>query len=95
MCYGGCDCRRCSGEPPVIKKSDRQQCSDDWKELTSKKPVVIFDKNYEGFEALYDMDRDVCEAVDADCNPKAKKVLRGEYEGTVRVTITYIPKGKS
>jgi hypothetical protein len=32
MCYGGCDCQRCSGEPPVIKKSDRQQCSDDWQE---------------------------------------------------------------
>lgn len=29
MCYGGGDCQRCRGEPPVIKKSDRQQCRDD------------------------------------------------------------------
>jgi len=76
------------------KKSDRQQCSDDWKDFISNKPVVIFDKKYEGFESLYDLDRDVCEAVDADFNPLAKKHLAGEYEGTVQVIMVYTPKGK-
>jgi hypothetical protein len=39
MCYGGCDCRRCSGEPIAPKKSDRQQCSDDWAEIVKVKSV--------------------------------------------------------
>jgi hypothetical protein len=76
-----------------MKKSDRQQTSDDWKELTSNKPVIIFDKKYEGFESLYDLDRDICEAVDPDFNPLAK-MLAGEYEGTVQVIMVYTPKGK-
>jgi len=25
MCYGGCDCRRCGGDPPVIKNADRHK----------------------------------------------------------------------
>lgn len=78
----------------MAKKSDRQQCRDDWKALTSNKPVVIFDKKYVGFESLYDMDRDVCEAVNTDYNPLAA-ALEGEYEGTVQVIITYTPKGKT
>jgi hypothetical protein len=73
------------------KKSDRQQCSDDWKELTSKKHTIIFNKKYVGFESLYDMERDICEAIDSDNN----SVLIGEYQGTVHVLITYTPKGKS
>jgi len=93
MCYGGCDCQRCSGEPPIIRKSDRQQCSDDWKELTSKKPIVIFDKNYEGFEAMADINRDISEAFDGDYNPKST-ILSGEFQGTVAITITYTPKSK-
>lgn len=74
----------------MAKKSDRQQCSDDWKELTrSTKPVVVFDKKYEGFESLYDIERDICEAIDA--NP----ILEGEFQGTVQVIIVYTPKGKT
>lgn len=100
MCYGGCDCQRCSGEPPVIKKSDRQQCSDDWKEHMSwlkvherknNDPMVIFHKEYEGFEALADVERDVGEAFNGDYNPKSS-ILMGEYQGTVTVTITYTPE---
>lgn len=78
----------------MAKKSDRQQCSDDWKELTAKRPKVIFTKDYEGFESLYDLGRDVCEAVDAVYNPQAT-VLEDEFQGTVRVTITYTPEKKS
>jgi len=78
----------------MAKKSDRQQCSDDWKELTAKRPKVIFTKDYEGVESLYDLGRDVSEAVDDDYNPKAK-ILMGEFQGTVTVTITYTPENKS
>jgi len=73
---GECTCRR---------------CSDDWKDLTANKSVVLFEKKYEGFESLADIDRDVSEAFDGDFNPPAE-VLLGEFQGTVTVTITYTPK---
>jgi hypothetical protein len=75
----------------MAKKSDRQQCSDDWKELTAKRPKVIFKKEYVGFEAIADIDRDVCEAFDTDFNPLAEQIP-DEHQGTVTVTITYTPE---
>jgi len=83
MCYGGCDCQRCSGEPPVIKTPKH-----------AKKPIVIFDQKYEGFESLQDWDRDMSEAIQDDYNPAAK-VLNGEFEGTLQVIMVYTPKEKS
>lgn len=91
MCYGGCDCQRCSGEPPTLKKNDRQQCSDDWGELTSHTPKVIFEKDYIGFESLYDWERDLLETLQLDLNPKAYMV-QGKFRGTMRVVVTYIPE---
>ena len=52
--------------------------------------TIIFSKEFRGFEALQDWDRDMSEAIQSDYNPAAA-VLNGEYEGTVLVTITYIP----
>ena len=52
MCYGGCDCQRCSGEPPVLK-SDRQLCSDDWKDLTSAKEKSITVYKIQNPEGLF------------------------------------------
>jgi len=49
---------------------------------------VIFEKEYHGFEDIYDMSRDVMEAFDADFNDEVKD-LPGEFQGTVKVTITY------
>ena len=78
-----------------MKKSDRQQCSDDWKELTPKTPIVIFEQEYEGFEAAADIGRDVYEAFDSNFNPPAE-ALPPEFQGTITVTIHYTPpKGKS
>lgn len=93
MCYGGCDCERCAGKPLAERNSDRQQCSDDWEKMTSEKPVVIFDKLYPGVDTLADIDMDINEAISSEYNPKAH-VLNGAFQGTVQVTITYIPKGK-
>jgi len=53
--------------------------------------MVLFQKDYVGFEALYDLGRDVSEAIDSAYNPAAA-ILQGEYQGTVRVTITYEPE---
>lgn len=55
---------------------------------TSKPPVVLFDRTYHGFESLNDYFSDVHEAVDADLNPTMKDVP-GEFQGKVRVTVTY------
>lgn len=52
--------------------------------------MIIFHKNYEGFESLSDIDRDVAEALDSDFNPVAENI-QGEFDGTVRVVITYTP----
>lgn len=72
--------------------SDRQQCSDDWKEMIASRPRVIFQKKYGGFESLYDIERDISEAFNPDFNPAAKDIP-GEFQGTVQVTITYTPEG--
>lgn len=51
---------------------------------------VIFHKDYDGWESLQDWDRDMSEAIQSDMNTEAW-MLNGEFEGTVRVTITYLP----
>ena len=48
----------------------------------------IFNKDYEGFESLYDIQRDVIECFDPAFNEEAKDIP-GEFQGTVNVTITY------
>ena len=53
--------------------------------------MVLFQKDYVGFEALADIERDLSEALDSDSNPAAA-IRQGEYQGTVRVTITYEPE---
>lgn len=56
--------------------------------------MILFDKKYEGFESLSDLDRDISEAFDADFNPAAAGIP-GEFQGTVRVQITYTEEPKS
>jgi len=51
-----------------------------------REAIVLFDKKYEGFQSLYNLMGDVCEAVDAD------GVLESEFQGTVHVIIVYTPK---
>lgn len=50
---------------------------------------VIYEKEYHGFESLYDLGRDVYEAFDSRFNEKAKDIP-GEFQGTVKVTIEYM-----
>lgn len=47
-------------------------------------PQQLMNKQYHGFEAMSDIERDVYESI-ADAN------LPGEFQGTIAVTITYIP----
>lgn len=54
-----------------------------------KEARLIFKKEYEGFESLSDIGRDVSEAFDKDFNPDVA-FLPGEFQGTVRVIIEYI-----
>jgi len=81
----------------MAKKSDRQQCSDDWQdhlawlEKNKHNAIPIFTKDYEGFEAMADIGRDVEEAFDPDFNPQAEQ-LPCEHQGIVTVTITYTPE---
>jgi hypothetical protein len=56
----------------------------------TRPPFRLFVKQYEGFESSSDMFRDIREAFDKRFNPEAAK-LPGEFQGTMRVTITYIP----
>lgn len=52
--------------------------------------IDIFDKTYHGFEDFFDYWRDVDEAVDKDFN-SAMGSVPGEFQGKMRVTITYEP----
>jgi len=58
--------------------------------MVGKRPKIIFEKKYVGFESLQDLDSDVCESFNTDFNPVAKEIP-GEFEGTVHVLITYTP----
>ena len=48
---------------------------------------IIFEKEYCGFEDVYDIDRDISEMWD---DPKAKGIP-GEFQGVIKVTVEYIP----
>jgi len=49
---------------------------------------TIFEKEYYGFESLYDLGRDVEECFLPDFNDAAS-AIPGEFQGTIKVTITY------
>ena len=51
--------------------------------------MVIFKKEYKGFEDSYDVYRDVSEALDADFTPIWKSI-GGEWLGTLKITIEYV-----
>ena len=53
---------------------------------TNKK--IIFDQAYYGFEAIYDISRDMDNMWDERMNPLVKG-LPSEFEGTIRITVTY------
>lgn len=50
--------------------------------------VLIFEKDYEGFESCYDLQRDMIEAFDPRFNDGAKN-LSPEFNGTLTVKMTY------
>lgn len=52
--------------------------------------ITIFEKTYEGCEDAIDVFRDVGECFDGRFNPVMKQIP-GEFQGTMRVTITYEP----
>lgn len=54
---------------------------------------IIWQKDYEGFEDLYDYFRDTTEAMDPTFNPNMAEIP-GEFQGTMRVTIEYIEEGE-
>lgn len=52
----------------------------------------IFEKDYDG-ESLYDLGRDISEAIRSDFNPIVKNIPQDEYgiqEGTFRVKIEWV-----
>ena len=64
---------------------------DEW--MPNKAPREFFLKMY-GWEGLYDMSRDLEEAVSCD-NAKFRKTTGadkgGEFKGQIRITMEYIP----
>ena len=57
--------------------------------------MEIFSQVYSG-ESLYDLDRDVSEAISSEYNPKAAAVPVDEHgfqKGTFKVTIEWTPEG--
>lgn len=55
---------------------------------------IIFEKEYHGFEAIVDLEEDISDLWDARLN-KAVKDIPGEFQGTVKVVITYEDEGMS
>ena len=60
------------------------------------KETIIFEQEYSD-EDLYDIERDVTEAIDETFNEKLKSVLperdkHGFVSGTFKVKITYVPE---
>ena len=51
--------------------------------------TVIFDHQYHGFEDWADAYRDVFECVDKEMNPPAAVIPNGEWQGALRVVVTY------
>jgi hypothetical protein len=54
---------------------------------------VIWEKDYGGFESLYDLERDISEAFDSRFNPNMNEI-DSEFQGTMKVVITYEPDEK-
>lgn len=52
---------------------------------------IIWQKSYHGFEATSDLERDISESLNSDYNDKVKDIP-GEFQGTLKVTIEYIPE---
>jgi len=51
---------------------------------------LIYENKYEGFESLFDWDRDMSEAIDEDYNEELKKLnIPGEFQGTFIVKVWY------
>ena len=46
-----------------------------------------FEKEYHGFESVYDLDRDISEIWEYEL-----KDVPGEFQGMLKVTIEYIPE---
>lgn len=56
-------------------------------------PKIIFTQTYDG-ESLYDLERDMAEAIDANYNPLAKAIPVDEHgiqQGVFKVTIEWTP----
>jgi hypothetical protein len=51
--------------------------------------MLIFEKEYQGFEDASDLQRDIIECLDPDFNPKAKEI-EPEFQGIIKVTIEYV-----
>lgn len=55
------------------------------------KKLTVFEKEYDG-ESLYDLDRDIAEAIDERFNPTVKNIPQDEHGfqlGTFKVTVTW------
>lgn len=53
--------------------------------------MIVFEKEYDG-ESLYDLGRDIEEAIDVTFNPVVEKIPQDEYGfqlGTFKVVITW------
>lgn len=49
---------------------------------------TIFQKDYHGFEDIYDLGRDISECLDPQFNPLAAEIP-GEFQGMISVKIEY------
>lgn len=52
---------------------------------------LIFRKEYNGYESLSDVDRDISEAFDGKFNEAAKDIP-SDFEGVITITIEYSPE---
>ena len=50
--------------------------------------MIFFEKEYNGFEDIYDLERDIMEALDPSFNEKAKNIP-DEFQGTIKVIMKY------
>lgn len=44
--------------------------------------MIVLNKTYDGFESIYDLERDISEAI-------AEAPIHGEFQGRIKVLITY------
>lgn len=52
----------------------------------SEEKMKVWHKDFTGFEDLYDLERDISDAIEYE-----HIVPNGEWQGTLRVTMEYIP----